>query len=188
MLNKNKTPFSLFSGVNVFSCFPVSSLHIPPFINTSFWVGEKMSTWFLCALCMYLSFSSNTNLLNEFITEWLWGSHQVFILIYVLFCFFALWLLHPAGLSCLLSVRARGTWSTALCATARCPCSSSSPWWTGRCSSVRHATTRSSTTSPATFKVRFESTKSVQLQSLIFTTSWSLLLDETPIKHFNLAG
>lgn len=60
----------------------------------------------------------------------------------------------PAGSSCPLSAPARGTWSTARCATGRCPSSNSSPWWTGRCSSARRATTRSSTTSPATSKVR----------------------------------
>lgn len=63
-----------------------------------------------------------------------------------------------AGLSCRPSVRARGTWSTVHFATERCPCLSSSPWWTAPCSSARRGTTRSSTTFRATFKVRLAQT------------------------------
>lgn len=63
---------------------------------------------------------------------------------------------HPcfAGLSCRPSARARGTWSTVHFATERCPCLSSSPWWTAPCSSALRGTTRSSMTFRVTCKVR----------------------------------
>lgn len=59
-----------------------------------------------------------------------------------------------AGLSCRPSARASGTWSTVHFATERCPCSSSSPWWTAPCSWALRGTTRSSMTFRVTCKVR----------------------------------
>jgi len=60
----------------------------------------------------------------------------------------------PLGLYCPPSAPASGMWSTVPCATGPCPCSSSSPWWMARSSWAPRATTRSSTTFPAIFKVR----------------------------------